>query len=293
MDIDFVITWVNMDDPEWKKEFNKYRHNKDNTKNGVSEARFRDYGFLKYWFRGVEKFAPWVRKIHFVTFNGQIPEWLDVNNPRIHVVSHHDFIPSQFLPTFNSVVIERYLHKIPGLSEHFVYFNDDFYIINHVSQERFFKNGLPRDIAVFTYNPSWSQWYVRIKNNIKIINRHFNKKEVMARWHDKWFDKSYGAKARWNYILKHYDKFITLRTPHNAQAYLKTTFEEVWAAAGKELTETSSNKFRALTDYTPELFRTWQICKGNFEPYNTYRDTKMFPLMVRPNRAIQAIRNQS
>ena len=133
MDIDFVITWVNMDDPEWKKEFNKYRHNKDNTKNGVSEARFRDYGFLKYWFRGVEKFAPWVRKIHFVTFNGQIPEWLDVNNPRIHVVSHHDFIPSQFLPTFNSVVIERYLHKIPGLSEHFVYFNDDFYIINHVS----------------------------------------------------------------------------------------------------------------------------------------------------------------
>lgn len=293
MDIDFVITWVNMDDPEWKKEFNKYRHNKDNTKNGVSEARFRDYGFLKYWFRGVEKFAPWVRKIHFVTFNGQIPEWLDVNNPRIHVVSHHDFIPSQFLPTFNSVVIERYLHKIPGLSEHFVYFNDDFYIINHVSQERFFKNGLPRDIAVFTYNPSWSQWYVRIKNNIKIINRHFNKKEVMARWHDKWFDKSYGAKARWNYILKHYNKFITLRTPHNAQAYLKTTFEEVWAAAGKELTETSSNKFRALTDYTPELFRTWQICKGNFEPYNTYRDTKMFPLMVRPNRAIQAIRNQS
>ena len=293
MDIDFVITWVNMDDPEWKKEFNKYRHNKDNTKNGVSEARFRDYGFLKYWFRGVEKFAPWVRKIHFVTFNGQIPEWLDVNNPRIHVVSHHDFIPSQFLPTFNSVVIERYLHKIPGLSEHFVYFNDDFYIINHVSQERFFKNGLPRDIAVFTYNPSWSQWYVRIKNNIKIINRHFNKKEVMARWHDKWFDKSYGAKARWNYILKHYDKFITLRTPHNAQAYLKTTFEEVWAAAGKELTETSSNKFRALTDYTPELFRTWQICKGNFEPYNTYKDTKMFPLMVRPNRAIQAIRQQS
>lgn len=293
MDIDFVITWVNMDDPEWKKEFNKYRHNKDNTKNGVSEARFRDYGFLKYWFRGVEKFAPWVRKIHFVTFNGQIPEWLDVNNPRIHVVSHHDFIPSQFLPTFNSVVIERYLHKIPGLSEHFVYFNDDFYIINHVSQERFFKNGLPRDIAVFAYNPSWSQWYVRIKNNIKIINRHFNKKEVMARWHEKWFDKSYGAKARWNYILKHYDKFITLRTPHNAQAYLKTTFDEVWAAAGKELTETSSNKFRALTDYTPELFRTWQICKGNFEPYNTYRDTKMFPLMVRPNRAIQAIRNQS
>ncbi|MDE6217135.1 MAG: hypothetical protein K2G43_12135, partial [Bacteroides sp.] len=126
-----------------------------------------------------------------------------------------------------------------------------------------------------------------------IINRHFDKKEVMMRYHEKWFHKSYGTKARWNYIFKFYDKFITLRTPHNAQPYLKSTFDEVWAAAGKELTETSSNKFRALSDYTPELFRTWQICRGNFEPYNTYNDTKMFPLMIRSKQAIKAIYRQS
>ena len=182
---------------------------------------------------------------------------------------------------------------MPGLAEHFVYFNDDFYIINTIGQERFFRNGLPCDIATFLYNPSWSQWYKRIKNNLKIINRHFDKKEVMARDHDKWFHPSYGSRARWNYLLKHYDKFITLRTPHNAQPYLKTTFEEVWAVAEKELTETSANRFRALTDYTPELFRTWQICRGNFEPYNTYRDTKMFPLMIRPKQAVRAIREQA
>ena len=52
------------------------------------------------------------------------------------------------------------------------------------------------------------------------------------------------------------------------------------------------NKFRALNDYTPELFRTWQICSGNFEPYNTYCDTKMFPLMVRPKQAVKAINGQ-
>ena len=52
------------------------------------------------------------------------------------------------------------------------------------------------------------------------------------------------------------------------------------------------NKFRALNDYTPELFRTWQICSGNFEPYNTYGDTKMFPLMVRPKQAVKAIYGQ-
>ena len=292
MDIDFVVTWVNMDDPEWQNEFAKYSGNSNNTKNGVSKARFRDYGFLKYWFRGIEKFAHWVRKIHFVT-SGQKPEWLDENNPKIHLVNHKDFIPAEFLPTYNSVVIERYMYRISGLSDHFVYFNDDFYIINHITPERFFKNGLPCDIAVFDYNPAWSQWYVRIKNNIKIINRHCNKKEVMERWHDKWFDKSYGSKARWNYLLRFYNKFITLRVPHNAQPYLKKTFEEVWAAAGKELTETSSNRFRALTDYTPELFRIWQICNGDFEPYNTYKDTKMFPLMIKSKKAIKAIYEQS
>lgn len=292
MDIDFVITWVDMNDPQWQAQFARYSQQKQETKNGVSKARFRDYGFFRYWWRGVEEFAPWVRKIHLVT-SGQKPEWLNTDNPKIHLVDHKDFIPAEFLPTYNSVVIERYMHKIPGLSDHFVYFNDDFYLTNKVEPERFFRNGLPCDIAVFDYNPSWSQWYTRIKNNIRLINRHFDKREVMARDRDKWFHPSYGFKARWNYLLKFYPKFITLRTPHNAQPYLKRTFEEVWSAAGRELTETSVNRFRALNDYTPELFRAWQICRGYFEPYNTYCDTKMFPLMIRSGQAIKAIRRQT
>lgn len=292
MDIDFVITWVDMNNPDWQADFSKYSGTGNHSANGVSETRFRDYGLLKYWFRGVEQFAPWVRKIHFVT-TGQKPEWLDTDNPRIHLVRHEDFIPKKFLPTFNSVVIERYMHKIEGLADHFVYFNDDFYIINHITPERFFLNGLPCDIAAFQYNPSWSQWYVRIKNNIRIINRHFDKREVMERDYDKWFDASYGSRRLWNYLLKPYGKFITLRTPHNAQPYLKSTFEEVWDAAEAELTATSANRFRALTDYTPELFRTWQICRGNFEPYNTYSDTKMFPLFLSSKKAVRAIREQA
>lgn len=290
-EIDFVVTWVNMDDPVWQKEFNKYSGKPDIEKNGVSEARFRDYGFLKYWFRGVEKFAPWVRKIHFITC-GQAPEWLDTSNPKLHIVNHRDFIPEEYLPTFNSTVIERYMYKIPGLSDKFVYFNDDFYIIRQISPERFFKKGLPCDIAIFQYNPSWSQWYKKLKNNIKIINRNFNKREVLKKWHDKWYSKEYGGKVKMNYLLKPYGKFITLRVHHNAQPYLKETFEEVWCKAKKELTDTSIFRFRDSHDLSPELFRTWQICKGNFEPYNTYKDTKMFPLMVRPKQAIKAIRDQ-
>lgn len=292
MEIDFVVTWVNMDDPEWKAEFERYSGKTDNEKNSVSVARFRDYGFLKYWFRGVEKFAPWVRKIHFIC-SGNPPEWLDLSNQKLHIVRHEDYIPSEFLPTFNSVVIERFIHRISDLSEHFVYFNDDFYIIRYISQERFFLNGLPRDIAAFQYNPSWSQFYKRIKNNIRIINRFFDKKQVMTLFHDKWFDKSYGSKAFMNHLLRPYGKFITLRIPHNAQPYLKQTFKEVWKTVEKELTETSYNRFRKVTDYTPELFRTWQICRGNFMPYNTYQDTKMFPLMIKSKQAVQAIRKQS
>ena len=292
MEIDFVVTWVDMDDPKWKKDFANYSGKVDTEKNSVSKARFRDYGFLKYWFRGVEKFAPWVRKIHFVS-SGQKPDWLDTSNPKINLVNHEDYIPKQFLPSYNSVVIERYLHKIPNLTEHFVYFNDDFYIINTLEQERFFQNGLPCDIAAFQYSPSWSQWYKRIKNNINLINKHFDKREVMSQFYDKWYNQIYGSKARLNYLLKLYPKFITLRVPHNAQPFLKSTFEEVWTVAEKELTETSANRFRATNDFTPELFRTWQICQGNFMPYNTYKDTKMFPLMIKSKQAIAAIQNQS
>lgn len=292
MHVDIIVTWVDMSDPKWKESFNKYAERIDNSRNEVSEARFRDYGLLKYWFRGVEKFAPWVRYIHFVTC-GQKPEWLDENHPKLRLVNHEDFIPNQFLPLFNSAVIERYLHLIPGLSEQFVYFNDDFYITNHLPLERFFMKGLPNDIAAFRFNSGIGLWAKRIKNNVRLINERFDKREILKRDHDKWFHPSYGSKANYTKLLKHYNKFVTLRVPHNAQPYLKKTFEEVWDYAGDRLAAVSVNRFRKVDDYTPELFRTWQICQSNFNPYNTYLDTKMFPLITKPNKAIEAIKNQS
>ncbi|MDR1671495.1 MAG: hypothetical protein LBR57_03150 [Alistipes sp.] len=294
MGIDFVVMWVDMDDPGWKADFAKYSGlaTTDNSRNETSEARFRDYGFLKFWFRGVERFAPWVRKVHFVTC-GQRPEWLDGDNPRLNLVDHRDFIPAEYLPTFNSGVIESFLHRIPGLSERFVFFNDDFFLTSDTPEERFFRDGLPCDIATFRFNSGGSQWAQMLKNNIAIINRHFDKRTVMRRWHDKWFDPQYGAKRRWNYLLAWYPRFVTLRTPHNAQAYLKSTYQKVWEAAGDELREASTHRFRTSSDLTQELFRTWQICEGNFVPYNTYRDTRMFPLVVRSGQAIRAVREQT
>ena len=72
-------------------------------------------------------------------------------------------------------------------------------------------------------------------------------------------------------------------------------FKDVWKNCEKELRETSANRFRTVSDYTPELFRTWQICTGNFTPYNTYIDTKMFALMIqsKQKKAFRVIRNQT
>ena len=291
MEIDFVITWVDMDDPKWKADFATWSGSIDNSRNEVSEARFRDYGFLKYWFRGVEKFAPWVRKIHFVTC-GQKPEWLNADHPKLSLVNHSDYIPQHYLPVFNSSLIEIYLHKIPDLAEQFVYFNDDFFIINHLPQERFFTNGVPNDIAAFRYNSGMGLWSKCLKNNIRIINERFDKQEILRRDHEKWFHPSYGKKSRLTRLLKPHNKFVTLITPHNAQPYLKTTFDEVWEYAGVKLTKASENRFRSPEDYTQELFRTWQICRSNFHPYNTYSDTRMFPLVLRSKKAIQAIYDQ-
>ena len=201
MEIDFVVTWVDMDDPKWKEEFYKYSDKIDNSVNEKSEARFRDYGFLKYWFRGVDLFAPWVRKVHFVT-SGQKPEWLNIDHPKLNMVSHKDYIPEEYLPVFNSNLIEIYMHKIPDLSEQFVYFNDDFFITNHLSPTRFFENGLPKDIAAFRKNTGISQFEKMLKNNIRLINKHFDKREVFKRDAWKWYEPSYGSRGRLNYLLK-------------------------------------------------------------------------------------------
>lgn len=91
----------------------------------ISASRFEDNEELRYSLRSVERFAPWVRHIYIVT-NGQIPHWLNLENPRITIVTHTEiFANTSHLPTFGSPAIESNLHRIPGLSDKFIYMNDD------------------------------------------------------------------------------------------------------------------------------------------------------------------------
>ena len=132
MEIDFVVTWVDSNDPKWQEEFQKYKG--ITTTADQSKARYRDWDFFKYWFRSIEKYAPWVHKVYVIT-NGTFPSWINRDCQKLVLVKHSDYIPQQYLPTFNSRTIEFYMNSIPGLSEHFVYFNDDMYLNAPVSQE--------------------------------------------------------------------------------------------------------------------------------------------------------------
>lgn len=104
----------------------------------ISSSRFEDNEELRYSLRSVEKFAPWVRHVYIVT-NGQIPSWLNLDNSRVSIVSHRDiFLNSSHLPTFSSPAIESHLHRIPGVSERFIYMNDDVFFGKEVWPDDFF-----------------------------------------------------------------------------------------------------------------------------------------------------------
>lgn len=99
MKIDFVIPWVDGTDLEWINEKNKYLP-EDQKKLSTSEERYRSWDNLQYWFRGVEKFAPWVNHIYFVTW-GHIPKWLNVSHEKLVIVKHQDY-------TFEKVWSDNY-----------------------------------------------------------------------------------------------------------------------------------------------------------------------------------------
>lgn len=141
--VDVVYTWVDGSDPVWnaaREERLAGITGTAQTRESSGQARFLARDELRYSFRSLHLFAPWVRRIHLVTA-GQVPEWLDTDHPMVNLVDHRDILPAEALPTFNSHAIETALHRIDGLAEHFVYFNDDFLLGRPVRPEAFFAPG--------------------------------------------------------------------------------------------------------------------------------------------------------
>ena len=142
IDVDVVITWADGSDPAFRAQCKQY-HTQLFPGKKLETGRFRDNGELRYALRAIEQFAPWVRTIHLLT-NNQRPSWLDMGHPKLHLVDHRECIPETYLPTFNSHVIEAFLHKIPGLAEQYIYVNDDVFLGRPVKKSDFFtSNGMP------------------------------------------------------------------------------------------------------------------------------------------------------
>ena len=137
--IDAVYTWVNGSDPEFQRRLNAtlVRLGRPAVGGAVKASRFADSDELRYSLRSLQLHAPWVRRVYLVT-SGQRPRWLDLDNPRITHVTHEEIFPDRsHLPSFSSAAIESHLHRIPGLSEHFLYFNDDVFLGQPVSLDDF------------------------------------------------------------------------------------------------------------------------------------------------------------
>lgn len=278
--IDFVITWVDGSDEKWlaeKRAIAEGQPSLEKPRFDSSDLRFRnDFDFLKYWFRGVEKFAPWVNRIFFVTA-GHLPDWLNLQHPKLKIIHHSDFIPKEFLPTFNSHTIENNLHRIAELSENFVYFNDDFYLLKKTRPEDFFKEGqyqgktqlLPRGFFaenILINNPSRDIFPYIQMNNMALVNQDYDKRSFYKLHKSKAYNIKYGIFNLRNFFLKPWREFSLLYDPHCAISYKKSTFETVWKKHEEILKETSLHYFRSDRDVSHLIFYYTQLLEGKFIP---------------------------
>ena len=137
--MDILISFVDCKDKVWMKNYLRtiYKFN------GLFPYhQFYNHNTIKYVLRGIDEFIPYVNNVFIVVSNiEQVPDYIDQS--KVKIVLHKDFIPEEYLPLFNSTAIELFLHKIPGLGEEFVYFNDDMIPISHISYDDFFKDGIP------------------------------------------------------------------------------------------------------------------------------------------------------
>jgi hypothetical protein len=273
--IDFVLPWVDGNDEEWRKIRKQFMPVQKDVQDSHSEARYRDMETLKYVLRSIEKNCPWYHKIYLIS-TGHYPEWLDINNPKIKLVTHEDlYFNKDHLPTFNSGSIEMNLPNLKELSEKFVYLNDDMVIMQKLNIERFFVNNLPVDFLSHGWIPRnnfvgrfkhFDSWVHSLNNILKLINTRLSPKDL-----EKYFlyHESYPFVNKLsNFFLKNiYKKYFWFEHWHHPQAILKNTLTEVYDEFQNEMMVASKNRFRSNYDLYQYIYRYWQLATGNFVPF--------------------------
>ena len=269
--VDFVVLWVDDKDPEWKAEKEKYQRQigivKEHRDNG--DERYRDWDLFHYWFRAVEKYAPWVRNVYLVTC-GHVPEWLNLNAPKLKHIKHSDFIPQEYLPIFSSNPIEMNLHRIPGLSECFVYFNDDVFLCRDTVPEDFFRDGKPNctAIAVPLRNSTNDAFDHMLFTARGAINNYFagDIRRRIINNPEKWFSAQYGDDRAYNIYAGRMGYLPGMHFTHLAAPFRKSTYLKVWQNFPQLLDQTSMHRFRTAQDVQHIILTMWEILEGSFNP---------------------------
>lgn len=235
--VDLVYMWVDGNDPEWQAKRNQYVGGSANqSQEVVGAARWRDNDELRFSLRSVEKYAPWINHIYIVT-DGQCPAWLDTANPKISIIDHKDIMPAEALPVFNSQAIESCIHRIPGLSEHFIVGNDDTMFVLPTSPTTFFHaDGSP---------------IVRLMR--------FNRKKALRR------GNYFGTIRRMQDLIKDsFDKEIYLAPHHNFDAYLKSDYQYcVENLYAEEWVATAHHRFRHEKDMQRVFVSYYMVAVGH------------------------------
>lgn len=223
--MDAIVTYVDGQDPLWQQDYERTVGKK------ILDKRFRDWGTLKYHFRGLEKFMPFIDRIHLVVArDSQVPDW--VNRETVNVVLHEEIMPKDHLPTFNSSMIEMFLHRIPGLTERFLYFNDDMYTVKPCKFEDFFPDGVPA---------------MKFSRNLF----YFGDFRFLVHHSDSLARKALGMKESYCYV----------RPQHTASPMLKSQCDELYDKVKPEIMA-SLSPLRTRANYNQYLFLDYMYYHG-------------------------------
>lgn len=241
--IDLVYTWVDGSDKNWLEKKNKYSNNRSKIDDNT---RFTTIDELKYSLRSVNEYADWINNIYIVVDDNQEPYWLNLEHPKIHLIKHSQiFENKKDLPTFNSHSIESNIHNIPGLSEYYLYLNDDMFFGSHTTINNFIsENGkliyYPNShncqfeldkISESKYNGYYGAW----NKTQNLLYNKLNIKQLSCQWH-------------FGIILK------------------KSHFTEVKNIFSEEFNNTSKSRFRNKTDIVPNgIAYQYGLNKGDYE----------------------------
>lgn len=222
--IDIVYTWVDGANETFLKQRAFYKGEKNDITTDI--ARFESRDELKYSIRSVLKYAPWVNHIYIVTNNGEKPAWLDSDFDKITIVPHKDIIDAEYLPTFNSHIIEAHLWKIPNLSEHYIYLNDDVMLTRPVSKDYFFTSG--GLVKTFITNARLPQGSI-LEDDSPTIKAAKNARSLIL---------SYTNNGIWADVL----------FAHTFHPFLKSVQQFIWEHFSNEVKGFLGNRFRNPSD---------------------------------------------